>query len=78
MIKDIKIKAGSPLQYTNTILPSMIKYIKRGDGFNGFSGINNHHTVVFTLSNSNKITAHAYETKTMIVMEWGVDNDTTI
>ena len=70
MNKHIKINAGSQLEYLNIVLPEMLEYIKNGNGYNGFSGVSNHHTVTFTLNNSVKLTARAWETKTMIVVEW--------
>lgn len=75
MNKHIKITKGSPLKYMKDLVPAMLKYIERGDGYNGFSSIKNHHTVTFEFNTGEYVTAYAYETKTLIVMSWGVDDD---
>lgn len=63
------IKITGDLKYMNGIILSMMERINKKDGINlGYA--KNHHTVKFTYNTGEEITAHAYETKTMIVMDW--------
>lgn len=66
---DKPLKITGDLAYLVIIAPSMMEYIEKKNGMSvGYA--KNHHTVMFTLNTGEEITAHAYETKTMIVMEW--------
>lgn len=65
------IKIDGDLKYLSIIVPSMIGYINRKDGIN-IGWAKNHHTVQFTLNTGENVTAHAYETKTLIVIDWSL------
>lgn len=63
------IKITGDLKYLTAVVPSMMEYINKKNGIN-ISYAKNHHTVVFTLNTGKEITAHAYETRTLIVIDW--------
>lgn len=68
---DKPIKITGDLKHLNIIVPSMIEYINRKDGIN-IGWAKNHHTVQFTLNTGEEIMAHAYEVKTLIIIDWSV------
>jgi hypothetical protein len=68
-MNDKTVKATGNLKYAGVFIPAMIKYIGQKDGINvGYA--KNHHTVSFRLENGEVWTCHAYETKTMIIIDW--------
>jgi hypothetical protein len=69
-MKNKPIKAVGDTKYLTTIIPSMLKYIERGDGEN-IGHARNHHTVDLTFSNEKIVRCSAYETKNLIVITWG-------
>jgi len=63
------IKMDGDLKYMGIVIPSMMTYIARKDGMTlGYA--RNHHTVQFDLSTGETLISHAYETKTMIIIDW--------
>ena len=51
------------------VVPRMMEYIKNKNGVK-CGHAKNHHTVEFTLNTGETLIAHAYEAKTMIVINW--------
>lgn len=63
------LKITGDLKYMNIVVPSMMRRIDKKDGMTcGYA--KNHHTVLMTLNTGVQLTVHAYETKTMIIINW--------
>jgi len=63
------LKLTGDIKYIDIVVPSMMKRINRKDGMTcGYA--KNHHTAIMTLSTGEDLIVHAYETDTMIVMDW--------
>ena len=69
MSKPLKITGD--LDYLDIVVPRMMKYIERGDGID-IAHAKNHHTCFLELSTGETLRCHAYETKTMVVIDWGI------
>jgi hypothetical protein len=77
MTKPLKITGD--LGLAPIFIPRLLEYLEEGKGCK-LGHTTNHNTVVFTICNNGveqEYTCHAYETKTMIVMEWRKQNDRT-
>jgi len=70
------LKLTGDIKYLGIIVPCMMECINKKDGIN-ISYAKNHHTVMFTLNTGEEIIARAYETKTMIIIDWSIENDNT-
>lgn len=63
------VKLHGDLTYLSIVVPTMLKYIEAKSGIDiGYA--KNHSTVLLTLNNGIELTCHAYETKSMIIIDW--------